>query len=416
MLWPPPAVGLLRRPEILSMQLPPLSPEQRVKPRHFEFRISLLFAAIFVSPGVHLPYFPLWLEAKGFGAADIGVILSAPMFLRVVTTPFLTAMADKARDRANVLTLLVAAALVASLGYFCPPRTFVVLVVSLVLAAAWTPHSPLADSIALSGVRRFGSNYAAMRIWGSISFLMASLVGGVILSSTGAEFVPLMITFGLCLTLFVSFTAPRLGRPRVASPLSAAGIQDDGTRLLGSAFLLFVTGAGLINGSHAFLFGFGSIYWKSIGLGDTVIGALWAWAVAAEILMFMAFTRVFSRRSVTMVFVLAGLCAVVRWLAFPLVWPSGGGEAGFFAVQSLHAFSTALILIGVQKLIVETVPEERTGAAQGVAFFANGFAMAAVTLLSGPLYNALGVDGFYPMAGIALAGVALVLLARRSAP
>jgi PPP family 3-phenylpropionic acid transporter len=398
------------------MQLPPLSPEQLVKPRHFELRISLLFAAIFVSPGVHLPYFPLWLEAKGFGAADIGVILSAPMFLRVVTTPFLTAMADKARDRANVLMLLIAAALVASLGYFATPTYLVVLLVSLVLAAAWTPHSPLADSIALSGVRRFGSNYAAMRIWGSISFLMASLIGGAILSFTGAEFVPFMITMGLCLALAVSFTTPRLGRPRVASPLSAARIQEDRAGLLGRTFLLFVTGAGLINGSHAFLFGFGSIYWKSIGLSDTVIGALWAWAVGAEIIMFMVFTRVFSTRPVTVVFVLAGLGAVVRWLAFPLIWPAGAGELGFFAVQSLHSFSTALILIGVQKLIVQTVPEERTGAAQGVAFFANGFAMAAITLLSGPLYKALGVDGFYPMAGIALAGVALVVLARRSAP
>ena len=52
----------------------------------------------------------------------------------------------------------------------------------------------------------------------------------------------------------------------------------------------------------------------------------------------------------------------------------------------------------MQKLIAETVAEERTGAAQGIAFFANGFAMAVVTLLSGPLYESFGVDGFYVMA------------------
>ncbi len=47
------------------------------------------------------------------------------------------------------------------------------------------------------------------------------------------------------------------------------------------------------------------------------------------------------------------------------------------------------MLIGVQKLIGEDVPEERTGAAQGVAYLANGIAPAAVTLASGPLYEAL---------------------------
>ena len=49
---------------------------------------------------------------------------------------------------------------------------------------------------------------------------------------------------------------------------------------------------------------------------------------------------------------------------------------GFFAVQTLHALSTGLLLIGLQKMIGETVPEERTGAAQGIAYFANGFATA----------------------------------------
>ena len=94
------------------MPLPPLSPEQLVRPRHFEARIALIFASLFVSTGINLPYFPLWLEANGFDAERIAVILAAPMFLRVVTTPFLTAYADRASDRANVLLVLVAAALV----------------------------------------------------------------------------------------------------------------------------------------------------------------------------------------------------------------------------------------------------------------------------------------------------------------
>lgn len=398
------------------MPLPPLSPEQLIKPRHFELRVSLIFAALFVPQSIHLPYFPLWLDAKGFGAEEIAVMLSAPMFLRVATTPFITAMADEAKDRANVLILLMAAALFFSAGFFLKPTYLVVLAVSLAIAVAWTPHAPLTDSLALSGVRRFGSNYTRMRIWGSIAFLTGNFCGGIILSMTTVEAVPVMMTLGLGVALVVSLFAPRLGRPRRASPLSAAELQDAGPRLLNRYFLLFVAGAGLINGSHAFLYGFVSIYWKSVGLGDTLIGLLWAWAVVAEVVMFMAFTKVFSHRSATTVLALAGAGAFVRWIAFPLVWPLGGGVSGFFAVQALHSFSTALILIGVQKLIVETVPEERTGAAQGIAFFANGIAMAAITLLSGPLYASFGVNGFFLMAVIAVAGTWLIALARRSAP
>ena len=90
--------------------------------------------------------------------------------------------------------------------------------------------------------------------------------------------------------------------------------------------------------------------------------------------------------------------------------------AGFFTIQALHAFSTGFLLIGVQMMIAEVVPEERTGAAQGIAFFANGLTMAAATLASGPLYAAYGVNGFLAMAMVAVAGTVLVAFSLRSSP
>ena len=116
------------------MSLPPLPPEQLVKPRHFELRIALIFAALFVPLGVHLPYFPLWLEAKGFDAEQIGIILAAPMFLRVLTTPLHHRAGrpgegpGKCADRR-----LSPLSLVLSLGYFLPPTYAIVLAVSLAL-------------------------------------------------------------------------------------------------------------------------------------------------------------------------------------------------------------------------------------------------------------------------------------------
>ena len=314
--------------------------------------MSLIFAAVFIPLGVNVPYFPLWLEAKGFGPEEIAVILSAPIFLRVVTTPFISGMADRAKDRANVLVAISVAAFLLSLGYFLTPTYAVVLAVTLALNVFWSPQSPLADSLALSGVRRFGSNYPQMRIWGSLAFLGGNFLGGMILAATSADAVPAMISFGLFATLAAALITPRMGRPRVASPLSAAGLQEEAASLFNLNFLFFVSGA--------------------------------------------------------------GVGAVLRWVAFPLIEPLGLGVPGFFAVQTLHALSTGLLLIGLQKMIGETVPEERTGAAQGIAFFANGLSMGVVTLACGPLYTRLGGDGFYVMAAIALVGLALIGMAALS--
>jgi PPP family 3-phenylpropionic acid transporter len=70
-------------------------------------------------------------------------------------------------------------------------------------------------------------------------------------------------------------------------------------------------------------------------------------------------------------------------------------------------------MLGLQKLIAQSVPEERTGAAQGIAFAANSAGMAVVTLGSGPLYDAMGPRGFYVMAALAFGGLVLAGAATR---
>lgn len=377
--------------------------------------MSLAYGALFLSMGVYVPYFPIWLEQKGFGPTDIAVILAAPMFLRLITTPIITTLADRSRDRAQVLTWLVAASTFLSLGYFLPPTYALVLLVSLLLHVFWSPHPPMADSVALSGVRRYGSSYTKMRVWGSISYLSANLAGGLILSATGADMAPMLVTGGLVALWLASLAVPRVGPPRRAGQtvLDALGPSSRFTRRFMRRFMLAVIGAGLIGGSHAFINSFMSIYWKSIGYDDALIGFLWSWSVAAEVVMFWAFPRVFGRRSSTAVLMLAAIFSVVRWAVYPLVVPLGLGVAGFFAVQTLHAFSTGLLLIGLQRLIADDVAEQSTGAAQGVAYFANGVFTAAITLASGPLYLALGVEGTAPMIAVAALGGVFVWLAMR---
>jgi PPP family 3-phenylpropionic acid transporter len=89
---------------------------------------------------------------------------------------------------------------------------------------------------------------------------------------------------------------------------------------------------------------------------------------------------------------------------------------GFVIMQLMHAFSFGFLLVGTQQLIARTVPEARTGAAQGLAYFANSLGLALVTLVSGPLYAALGAGTYFVMAAVSLLGLLLVAAGLRSAP
>lgn len=387
---------------------------QDAKPRQFELRVAVLYVCIFLPNGIHLPYFPLWLEYNEFSPTEIGVILAAPMFVRIFAGPVVSAYADRASDRVPVLIVTAVAAAIFCAGYLLPNQTYLpVLIVSVLLAAAWGAQTPLSDSIALSGVRRFGADYASMRVWGSVSFLAASFAGGYVLAWKGETLIPWLVLAGLVSVVVSAVFVPRIGRPRVQAPLPSETIQEAAFALRQPYFLLIIAASALAQSSHGFSYAFTSIYWKGLGISDGGVGFLWALSVAAEIAMFFAFNRLFGRTRTGLALAIGAGVGVLRWILMPLIWPAGAGFTGFMVLQALHAFSFSLAFLATQKMFTETVPESRLGAAQGAAFFLNMTGLATVTLISGPLYAGLAEYGFWLMAVVASVAVALALAALR---
>jgi PPP family 3-phenylpropionic acid transporter len=147
-----------------------------------------------------------------------------------------------------------------------------------------------------------------------------------------------------------------------------------------------------------------------------MIGLLWAFAVMAEVVMFAGFRRLFGRLPSSVVLAIGSVVAIARWTFFPLVDPLGLGLAGFFVAQGMHAFSFSAVFLATQKMLAEAVPEERIGAAQGAAYFANGALLATLTLAAGPLYRAFGPESFATMAGVSAVGLILALACVNLAP
>ncbi|MBA8878473.1 MFS transporter [Phyllobacterium myrsinacearum] len=374
------------------------------KPSRFELRLALAYFAIFISSGLHLPYFPLWLEFRSLSPTEISIVLSMPLFVRVIAAPLVSILADQSNDRAHILTIATILAVIVAAFYFLPFNFFGILMVSLLLAAPWTSQVPLADTIALSGVRRYGADFARMRVWGSIAFLLASFAGGVLIQHTGEWIIPTVLLCALVAACGMSFVVPRIGKPRRLSPLSDIDMANAGRALRRPAFVTFLIATGITQASHAYGYSFSAIYWKSIGIEETVIGALWSIAVVAEVIMFTCFRRFFGRLHPARVLMIGSAVAIFRWTVFPLIIPAGFGVAGFFVVQSLHSFSFALSFLGMQKMIAMTIPEERGGTAQGISTFFIGTSLAIVTMVSGPLYSATGIYGFYAMVALAAVG------------
>ena len=57
------------------------------------------------------------------------------------------------------------------------------------------------DTFAVGGVRTAGLDYGRMRLWGSITFIVANFVGGVLIEALGGGFGIWLIAFAAALTV-----------------------------------------------------------------------------------------------------------------------------------------------------------------------------------------------------------------------
>ncbi|MEY9781056.1 MFS transporter [Sinorhizobium fredii] len=368
-------------------------------PRHFALRIALLFCAPLIVNGFAMPYFPVWLSGLSMSDFEIGVVLAFPLFIRVITAPLAGVLADRLGERTIVLIWSGCLSLALAFVLFFAKDFWPVLVIYALQSAAYSPYLPIVEALALSGVRRWGFDYALMRVWGSIAFIGATMLGGWMIGLIGGAMVLPAMAAGFGLTVVMASAAPRIGRPRRPSPITA--ITEPPPRSLRQTDLqLLLIGVTLVNSSHAMLFAFSAIYWQQIGYSGTQIGALWSAGVAAEVLMFF-FAKAIVRRFSVWTMIFSGcLLAVVRWLIFPMDL----GFSGYFVLQCLHAFTYAIMHTGMQHKLVERVAEEQEASAQGLYFFYTGIFTAIFTLLSGYFYAWFGVAGFYSMSVVALTG------------
>jgi PPP family 3-phenylpropionic acid transporter len=367
-------------------------------PRRFALRIALLFCAPLIVNGFAMPYFPVWLSSLSMSDFEIGVVLAVPMFIRVITAPLAGVLADRLGERTIVLIWSGCLSLALAFVLFFAKGFWPVLVIYALQSAAYSPYVPIVEALALSGVRRWGFDYALMRVWGSIAFIGATMLGGWMIGLISGTMVLPAMAAGFGLTVVMACAAPRIGRPRRPSPITA--ITEPPPQSLRQPDLqLLLIGVTLVNSSHAMLFAFSAIYWQ-IGYSGTQIGALWSAGVAAEVLMFFFAKAIIRRFSVWTMIFSGCLLAVVRWLIFPMDL----GFSGYFVLQCFHAFTYAIMHTGMQHKLVERVAEEQEASAQGIYFFYTGIFTAIFTFLSGYFYAWFGVAGFYSMSVVALSG------------
>ncbi len=347
--------------------------------------------------GVFEPYLtPLWRES-GFSAAEIG-LLNALMPGVAVVAPFLwTAYADRTRRGDRIFLwnswLAAAAALLLPGARRVAPAAAVVFLVATFRA----PLIPLANSMAFRALPGRPQGYAAIRLWGTIGYIVAAVAAGAIMDRTGLQ----SGMYGVALAMVACGLVAWAGRSRERLALAPAGFTDVLDILRDRRLLILVTATALAWMSYGPYATFYTIHLERLGHSRAFAGIAWALAAGSELGVMLLWPRL-SGFATTRRWLIAALAAnPVRWLLSGLAQD----PVALLAIQLTHAFTFGVFYLATVQRVDSLVPDGLRNTAQGVFASATfGIGGLVGNILGGLLYELLGMTRLYLMAAVVSAG------------
>lgn len=367
---------------------------------------AMNFFGYYCAYGVLLPFLPMWLKSVGYGTETIGLLIALGYLFRFTGGMLFASRIKQLNQLIPMSRWLAWLSLVAVIFIGWAGGHFWALLVAVgifhILNGGGTPMS---DTIASTWQQQQGMDYGKARLYGSLAFVVGSLVTGYIVGQTDAS----MILWILGAMLFLFASGQML--PPICEFEQTERKQDSDLSYWqvfshpNTARMLIA--ASLVQAGHAAYYAYGTIYWQSTGISTEMTSLLWSIAVAAEIGLFFVAKRAFSTQPIARLMIISAIGAMIRWIivantqSLPLIMLS----------QLLHAVSFALNHFAIIRYI-SSQPSAQIPKLQGLYFgLASCAVMALFTFLAGMAYNIAPIYSFWLM--VCLIAPAIVIVPRR---
>jgi PPP family 3-phenylpropionic acid transporter len=374
-----------------------------------ELRVGAFYFTQFMTGGVITVYGGIWLAERGMSEGEIGVINAAPVLAMLVLNLVVGRIADRANDWRQVI---VAGSLTGALipaGLFFVSGFWGILLFWSLTGMAQMAVTPVADAAAMRMNRRRGSDFGAVRAWGTVGYMALILITGYfVIWFGGVAFLPLFLGVallrGVAALGLPNFRAPREERIRATT--------GGATRLLHVMkpwFLLPLVGWAIVFATHLILNAFQGLLWKQQGISEDVIGILIALGALSETIALFTYKRFAHRFSARNLILLAAVVSAARWTAMSF---SPGVEILFF-LQLLHAVTYALGFLGCVNFIANWTSEDIAAEAQSFSFMLQQAMSVLAFTAFGWLAGSWGAKAYLASAAFAALGGLLVWISLR---
>jgi PPP family 3-phenylpropionic acid transporter len=295
------------------------------------WRLSAFYFAYFAQVGAAAPYFSLYLISLGFAAAQIGVLLSLGQLMRVVGPNFWGWIADRSGQRVRIIRVTLACGGLCFVGLLFVTSFWGLFALLLLLGFVTSASMPLTESLTLAHLRGAISRYGAIRLWGSVGFILTVTLVGYALDSLPVANLLWMVLATYALGWICSLALPEApggSAHAEAGPVWAILRRPEVMALLAACFFM--------NLAHGPQYAFFSIYLVDHGYSKAAVGWMWTYGVIAEIVVFLLMPALMRRYSLSGILLVCFAATVLRFLM--IGWGVGSAPV-LVAAQLLHGLS-----------------------------------------------------------------------------
>jgi len=378
-------------------------------------RIRLFYAAYFAAMGLILPFFPIYLDGRGFDAAMIGIMTGLIALAKVIAPPWLGHVLDS-QSSIDTHRFIVGAScmtVITALLLGLSDNTILFASTVLLFGIFWACILPLTDALSISISESTASpdsppaDYGRLRVWGSVGFIISTLGGGLWLVGDHIGTFPVVLATLMLILVFASSGFPK--HPQTV-PDNTKSMPKPAP--FPTQFYIVLAIAFMMQASHGAYYGFFSLYLADAGYSGSQIGLYWVVGVVAEIVLMWLWSRPIQQAAPTLVFSLCLFLASLRWLGIAMT----SDPILLTLLQLLHAASFAAFHVAAVVWVKRLAPDTRHAAAQG-SYSAAGFGLGSTVGIMGCGLIVASQDyatAFYICALIALLGMPLAWLLRKT--
>ena len=364
-------------------------------------RILLAYLVYFGAIGASFPYLPVFYRDLGLRLEEIGLLTAVQAATQLALAPIWGGLVDRFPKVGLTLPLAAAVATAGGFVLFLATDFPSVLAGSMLLFAGLAGIGPTLDARTLETLGPSGrQRYGQVRAFGSLAFVIATLLVGLLLDVRGAR--TLFWVYLPCLigTVLVTATIPRRGATRPVSLFRGA------SEILGApGMLVFFAGFTIVWTALAATNAFYSIQVVALGGSTALVGIAWGFGAVIEVPLMYAFPRLGARFGTERLLVVGAVAFALR----AVLAGTARDPLALVLIAPLEGLGFACVFVGGVTVLAARLPASLGGTAQGLFAASAGLATIVGSVIGGAIAGALGIPGLFAVCGaLGLVGAAAV--------